>query len=145
MTDMTAIETDSNTRESGPTRLDRIEQIAKIFATAMIPVIIALGGWLIQTSIERDKNALQTALERDKNALDKDRIAVEYVKIAKEILTSTEKEIPIELTTWSWQVLNEVSPVKFDKDALERLIQQQKRKPVHVLPPEGPIRPNFRP
>src|SRR5690242_16861732 len=74
--------------ESHSALLDRIEQIAKIFAVAMLLVLVAVVGWIIQTTVEKDKNALG-----------KDQISLEYVKIAKEILMS-DKELPEELVSW---------------------------------------------
>ena len=121
---MTSIETDSSARESHPTRLDIIEQIAKIFAVGMLPILVAMGGWIIQSTVERDKNAL-----------DKDKISLEYVKISLGILTSTEKEIPKELVRWSYRALNDLSPVKFDQDDLDRLIERQERIPYRPAPP----------
>jgi hypothetical protein len=114
-------------------RLDKIEQAAKIFATTMIPIIVALGGWMIQTTIEHDRERAARIQQDQQSALDKDKISLEYVKIAKEILTSSEQKIPKELTTWSWKLLDGVSPIKFDKDALNRLIEREER-----IPPPAP-------
>jgi lysozyme family protein len=114
-------------------RLDKIEQAAKIFATTMIPIIVALGGWMIQTTIEHDRERAARIQQDQQSALDKDKISLEYVKIAKEILISSEQKIPKELTTWSWKLLDGVSPIKFDKDALNRLIEREER-----IPPPAP-------
>jgi lysozyme family protein len=114
-------------------RLDNIEQAAKIFATTMIPIIVALGGWMIQTTIEHDRERAAKIHQDQQSALDKDKISLEYVKIAKEILTSSEQKIPKELTTWSWKLLDGVSPIKFDKDALNRLIEREERIPPPAL------------
>jgi hypothetical protein len=74
-----------------PTLPDKSEQAAKIFATALLP-----GGWIIQTTIEHDKErAAQIATEQQR-AADRDKRSLEYVKLAKEILTG-DKEIPKEL------------------------------------------------
>jgi hypothetical protein len=115
--------------EQKTSRLDKIEQAAKIFATTMIPIIVAFGGWMIQTTIEHDKERAARVQQDQQSALDKDKISLEYVKIAKEILTSSQQSIPKELTTWSWKLLDGVSPVKFDKDALHRLIEREERIP----------------
>jgi len=122
---MTLAPKQTETGQSPPLRspLDNIEQGAKIFATAAIPVIIALGGWAIQATIEHDKEQV-----------DKDKISLEYVKIAKDILTSTEKDVPAELTTWSWRLLDGVSPIKFDKGDLDRLIARKERIPAPSVP-----------
>jgi hypothetical protein len=116
-------------RKSPPTALDNVEQLAKIFATAAIPVIVALGGWAIQTTIEKDKERAAEIQRRQQSALDKDKISLEYVKLAKDILTSSEKGIPMELTKWSWQLIDGVSPVKFDPEDLRKLIARNDRIP----------------
>jgi lysozyme family protein len=122
--------------ESGNGRrsfLDKAEQVAKIFATGAIPIIIGVGGWIIQTTIERDKEQAAKIQQEQQRAIDKDKISLEYVKIAKEILTSTEKDVPQELTKWSWQLMDGVSPVKFDKDDLDRLIARRERIPTPTV------------
>jgi lysozyme family protein len=124
--------TDTKHDEAQPnrTRLDSLEQGAKIFATAMVPIIVAVGGWFIQKTIENDKERAAQIQRDQQNALDKDKISLEYVKIAKEILTSAEKQIPAELTKWSWKVLDGVSPIKFEKEDLSRLIERKERIPI---------------
>lgn len=109
-------------QQAGPSSLDKLEQAAKIFATAALPVIVALGGWWIQSTIENDKQKAAKIQQEQQSAL-------EYVKIAKEILTSTEKDIPEELTKWSWRLLNGVAPVKFEQADLDRLIANKERIP----------------
>jgi lysozyme family protein len=115
--------------KASPSFLDKAEKIAKIFATAAIPIIIGVGGWIIQTTMEHDKEEAARIQQDQQRAVDKDKISLEYVKIAKEILTSTEKDIPRELTTWSWRLIDGVSPVKFAKDDLDRLIARKERIP----------------
>jgi hypothetical protein len=106
-------------------RLDKIEQGAKIFATVAIPVIVAIGGWIIQTTVEHDKERAAQIQQQQQSAADK----LEYVKIAKDVLTSTDKDVPSELTKWSWRLLDRVAPVKFDKADLDRLIERKERIP----------------
>ncbi len=116
-----------------PTFLDKTEQVAKIFATAAVPVIVGVGGWIIQTTVEHDKERAAIVQQEQQRAVDKDKISLEYVKIAKDILTSTEKDVPQELTKWSWQLLDGVSPVKFNKDDLNRLIARGERIPTPTV------------
>ncbi|HMF85657.1 MAG TPA: hypothetical protein VK635_30235 [Bradyrhizobium sp.] len=66
-----------------PSFLNKAEQVAKIFATAAIPVIIGVGGWIIQTTIEHDKQEAAKIQQEQQRAVDKDKISLEYVKIAK--------------------------------------------------------------
>jgi lysozyme family protein len=127
--DMTQAPGQSGSGNGQPTFLDKIEQIAKIFATGAIPIIVGVGGWIIQTSIEHDKERAAKVQQDQQSAVDKEKISLEYVKIAKDILTSTEKDVPQELTKWSWRLLDGVSPVKFDKEDLNRLIARGERIP----------------
>jgi lysozyme family protein len=130
---------DSHPAETAPaprkaSRLDGLEQGARIFATTMVPIIIAIGGWAIQTTIEKDRENAAKIQQNLQSAIDKEKISLEYVKIAKDILTSTEKDMPRELTTWSWRMLDGVSPIKFDKDDLNRLIERKERIPTPTVP-----------
>lgn len=113
--------------------LDKAEQVAKIFATGAIPIIVGVGGWIIQTTIEHDKERAAIVQQEQQRAVDKDKISLEYVKIAKDILTSSEKDIPQELTTWSWRLIDGVSPVKFNRDDLDRLIARKERIPTPTV------------
>lgn len=110
-------------------RLDQLEQIAKITATVLVPVVLAIGGWIIQTTIETDKQRATQILSDQQRAVDKERVSLEYVKIAKEVLTASDKALPKELTRWSWKLLNDVSPTKFDAEDLTRLIEGNERIP----------------
>jgi hypothetical protein len=100
--------------KSPPTVLDRIEQVAKIVATVALPLIVAIGGWIIQTAIEDDKRQAAAIQANQQRVLDQQRVSLEFVKIAMGILTSESAKIPKELTRWSWLLLNDQSPKKFD-------------------------------
>jgi hypothetical protein len=59
--------------KSAPTILDKFEQFSKIFATVLVPLVLAIGGWIIQTTVEHDKQEAakiqadrQSALERER-------------------------------------------------------------------------------
>jgi lysozyme family protein len=124
----------SDNGQATPTTLDRLEQVAKIFATVAIPIVVAIGGWIIQTTVEHDKERAAQIQQEQQSAIDKDKISLEYVKIAKDILTSTDN-VPPELTTWSWRLLDGVSPVKFAREDLDRLIKRQERIPAPAASP----------
>jgi len=111
------------------TFLDRFEQMAKIFATLLVPIVLAIGGWYIQATVEHDKTNAATVQTNAQLSLERQRISLEYVKLAKDIL-ATPKDVPPELTRWSWQLLNDVSPTKFDPADLKKLIERQDRIPL---------------
>ena len=113
--------------------LDRLEQVSKIFATALIPVIVALGGWWIQSTVEKDKQKAADVAAEQQRKTDDQKVSLEYVKLAKEILAS-EKPPPKELTKWSWGLIDQMSPRKFDPDDLKNVIASDTR----ILPPPAP-------
>jgi Fungal chitosanase of glycosyl hydrolase group 75 len=115
--------------KKSPTVLDQIEQVAKISATVALPLIVAIGGWIIQTAIEDDKQRAAQIQADQQSALDQQRVSLEYVKIAMGILTSENAKIPKELTRWSWLLLNDQSPKKFDPEDLKKLIERDDRIP----------------
>ncbi len=127
-----------HTERGFPTRLDKLEQTARIAATLLVPLILAVGGWYIQSAIEANKEhaaalaaAQQQALEKERNEreqlLKKEQVSLEYVKLAKDILTAS--YAPKELTRWSWQLLNDQAPTKFNPDDLKELIERQEKIP----------------
>jgi len=128
--------------EKSPTLLDQIEQIAKIGATVLVPVVLAVGGWVIQTSIERDKEQAAQILSEQQRAADREKISLEYVKIAKEILTS-DKQVPKVLTKWSWQLIDKVSPRPFDPQDLKSLIEGNEKIPVAASPSARPEKTEY--
>jgi len=102
--------------------LDNIEQLAKIFSIFLVPVIVAIIGGVIQRTIEQNKTAIEDR-----------KIALEYVKLAKEILARDQKEIgelPDALTSWAWQLISDVSPTKIPPASLAQL--QEKKTPLPI-------------
>lgn len=128
----------ANKTEKPPTVLDKIEQMTKILATIALPLIVAIGGWIIQTTIEDNKTRTAQMQAVQQQALDQQRVSLEYVKIAMGILTSESPKIPKELTRWSWQLLDEQSPKKFDPADLKKLIERDDRIPTAASTPSFP-------
>ena len=93
-----------------------------------MPIVLALGGWAIQTYIEHDKETAARFLAEQQRSADRERISLEYVKIAKEILTS-DKQVPSVLTKWSWQLIDKLSPRPFDPQDLKSLIAANEKIP----------------
>jgi hypothetical protein len=95
----------------------------------MVPVIVAVGGWMLQSTIERGKEVEARALTDARRDADKDKIALEYVKLAKEILTF-QKNTPDVLVKWSWQLINAEAPRPFDPEDFERVVSSSIKIPV---------------
>lgn len=100
---------------------DRIEQFAKIVSIVAVPVILGFGGWWIQDAVSR-------------RSVNKD-----YVQLAISILTKSEKEIDPSLRAWAVKLLNQTSPIKFEKIVAKKLTEGE----INLPPPPTSIRSPF--
>ena len=82
---------------------DRIELIARIASLVAIPVVLAIGGWVISSSLA----------ERT--------VSQEYVKLAVTILREPNEKTEPHFRSWAAELLNLYSPVKFDAETLSAL------------------------
>lgn len=100
-----------------------VESVSRIFATLAIPVILAVGGWVIQGTVSQ-----QT-------------VSKDYVSLATSILQKKREQDDDEsakgLRKWAVDLLNRTSPVQLDGETAQRLINgtvtipfQQPYKPV---------------
>jgi hypothetical protein len=84
--------------------LDTAERILKLASAAAIPVVLAVGGWVIQRQLQNRK------------------ISRDYVRLALAILQNRDRsQVPAELREWAVDLLNENSPTKLNAKALESL------------------------
>jgi hypothetical protein len=83
--------------------LERAERIAKILSLLLIPVVLAIGGWLVNAALEKQDADQQ------------------YVKLALEILRAQEGEIDPQLRQWAAYLLSDRAPVTMDKNLVGRL------------------------
>lgn len=97
----------TNPQPTGSDRWDRAERIAKLFSLVAIPVVLALGGWLIQNSLA-ERNVSQ-----------------EYVKLAVTILKEPKDKTDNLLRAWAADLLNQNSPTKFSPAVLQALKEGQ--------------------
>ena len=102
-----------------PTLLDQLEQLSKIATPVMIPVVIAILGFFGNELI----NARQNAIESKK-------IDLEYVKIAKDILSSVKPDTDPKITRWAYETLFKLSPVAVSTEVVEEL--STKRVPLPI-------------
>lgn len=99
-------EPDRKTPDAQPSnsRLANLESWSKILAAIAIPVVIAIGGWVIQDSVSRQ-------------ATGKD-----YVNLALSILQKKpQNEEERRITNWAVDLINSNSPVKFDVETTQLL------------------------
>lgn len=86
------------------TWLDTAEKLSRILSIAAIPVVLAVGGWLIQRQLQ------DQTIRRD------------YVQLALSILQNPDpSKVPPEIREWAVDLLNENSPTKLNTQAIKNL------------------------
>lgn len=95
-------------------RWDRAEQIAKVSSLVAIPVVLAIVGWLIQSSLS-ERNVSQ-----------------EYVKLAVSILKEPKDKTDPALRGWAADLLNQNSPTKFSAQVLQALKEGEATLPAQL-------------
>ena len=84
-------------------RIVLIKAIASILATLAVPIIIAVAGWQIQTTISKES------------------VRKDYVQMAIGILSSKDAKSDLPLRKWSVALLKQSSPVPFNDEVGNRL------------------------
>jgi hypothetical protein len=103
MTEETGHRRDPLSTASGSV-LDAIERISRTASIAAIPVVLAIGGWIIQRQLQNQ------TVSRD------------YVQLALTILQSPDQsKVPPELREWAVDLLNDNSPTKLNAKAMTNL------------------------
>lgn len=93
-----------NKNEGGPpSRLDKIEKVAKIVSVVALPLVVGIGGWWIQDALSR----------RDTDQ--------DYVELAISILSKPQDETQTDLREWAASLLAETSPIEIPESLRERL------------------------
>lgn len=84
--------------------LDTAERFSRTLSIAAIPVVVAVGGWLIQRQLQ------DQTIRRD------------YVQLAVSILQSPDpSKVPPEIREWAVDLLDENSPTKLNAQAIANL------------------------
>jgi WD40 repeat protein len=82
---------------------DKLESTTKIISAIAIPVVIAVGGWWIQSSITKQS------------------ISKDYVSLAITVLEKPKAEIDKSLRDWAVDLLDEYAPRKFPRETIAKL------------------------
>jgi WD40 repeat protein len=82
---------------------EKIEPAAKVLSSIAIPIVIAIGGWWIQSSVT------QQSINKD------------YVSLAISILQRPKGDVEQDLRTWAVELLASYAPVRFSPETVERL------------------------
>jgi Trypsin len=106
-----------------PTLLDNLEQISKISVPIMIPVVIAVIGFVGNDYF----NARQSIIEQKK-------VDLEYVKIAKEVASNV-KETDSRIVNWAYRTLFQLSPVKVPQNDVDDLADKRVPLSPSAIPP----------
>jgi len=92
-------------------RLTNLESWAKVVSLVAIPIILAVGGWLLQSSLKRGD------------------IKHEYVKLSISILKARPTDTNRPLRQWAVKLFNEYSLVKLDDKTSDLLVSGKLRFP----------------
>lgn len=106
------------------TTLNRIQAYTSIASAVAIPIVIALVGWWVQSSISNES------------------IKKDYVQMAIGILNSPDNEKNTEMRKWAVDILNENSPVPLSLNLRNKLEQGSTFLiPSYLNPPEVFMKP----
>jgi hypothetical protein len=97
-----------------PRLLDKLEQVSRISVPIMIPVVIALIGYFGNDLL----NARQNVIEQKK-------LDLEYVKIAKDVVSNVKAETDTRIVNWAYQTLFQLSPVKVPPEDVDDLSRRR--------------------
>jgi len=98
--------------------LESFVEISKALSIAAIPVVLAIGGWVLQRQVQ------QQSLRK------------EYVALALSILREPDAEkVAPELRAWAVDLLNLNSDLKFDEQTTKRLKSGETRLPSNFVGP----------
>ena len=119
--------------EKGPAQiprlLDKLEQVSRISVPIMIPVVVALIGYFGNAFL----NGRQNVIEQKK-------IELEYVKIAKDVVSNVKPEADTRIVRWAYNTLFQLSPVKLSQEDVDDL-SKQRRVTTDVRSRMGPTPP----
>jgi WD40 repeat protein len=93
--------------KSGKSRLDTIEQIAKIFSIVAVPTVIPLA--IAFYSAQLQEHAQKETINRD------------YVQLSVSILKEKKEDVDSELRDWAVSLLSDHSPTKFSPKVITGL------------------------
>src|SRR5216684_5126070 len=86
------------------TWLDTAGKLSQMFSIAAIPLVLGVGGWLIQRQLQ------DQSIRRD------------YVQLALTLLQNPDiAKVPPQIREWAVDLLNENSPTKLKAQAIESL------------------------
>lgn len=93
----------------------KIERISRILSVAAIPVVLAIGGWIVQNQIQNQTAIVQQQLQNQT-------VSKDYVQLAVSILREPDQsKVRPELRGWAVDLLNAYSAIKLNEDIAKQL------------------------
>jgi hypothetical protein len=108
-------EKDPEKNPPGRTALDQLEQVSRIL---LVPVTIPIVGALF-VFLGND------LINRRQNVVEQKKIDLEYVKVAKDVVSSVTPNADPILINWAYTVLFSLSPVPVAKEDIEELAKRR--------------------
>jgi hypothetical protein len=123
---------------------DRATAIATIFSLVAVPVILAVGGWvvqerlaeqssLMQASVANQTNLVQQSIANQSNLTQRDiaalNVQIDYVNLAINILREQPNKGPPSLRQWAVAILKQNSPVNLSDEMQKALLSEPLRVP----------------
>lgn len=107
-----------------PDAWGKLERVSRVLSVAAIPVVLAVGGWLVQKQMQQQAAAAQQQLQHQN-------VSRDYVQLAVSILREPDQsKVRPEMRDWAVDLLNEYSAVKLKSEVAEKLKNGEA-----VLPP----------
>lgn len=102
----------------------KIERLSRILSVAAIPVVLGIGGWIVQNQLQNQTAIVQQQLQNQT-------VSKDYVQLAVSILREPDQsKVRPELRGWAVDLLNAYSTVKLNEEIAKQLKSGQV-----VLPP----------
>jgi hypothetical protein len=104
--------------------LDTAEKFSRMVSIAAIPLVLGVGGWMIQRSLQ------DQSIRRD------------YVQLALAILQNPDtSKVPPEIREWAVDLLNDNSPTKLNPEAVKNLKSGSVTLPSFSFTPSSALTP----
>jgi len=109
------------------TWLDTAGKLSQMFSIAAIPLVLGVGGWLIQRQLQ------DQSIRRD------------YVQLALTLLQNPDiAKVPPQIREWAVDLLNENSPTKLNAQAIESLKSGSVTLPSFSFVPNSALTPELK-
>ena len=93
----------------------KVEKLSRVLSIVAIPVVLAIGGWIVQNQLQNQTAIVQQQLQNQT-------VSKDYVQLAVSILREPDQsKIRPELRVWAVDLLNAYSAVKLNESTATQL------------------------